>query len=151
MARISNQTNGLRELKGQHRYIKNIPDTKPIAHLWKLPVNLPKEAMRFYRHNGRILVKANVLTELDKDNFIRLCLVHDRLCTLERTLQTQGESIITEKGDIKRHPAATSYKELFPQYMRLSEKFGLTPYDRRRIDLPIDTNPDDKDREFLKL
>ena len=114
-----------KELKGQSRYIKNVPDTKPIVKIWDTPKKL-------------------------QESFIRLERIHGRLCALEDDLLDNGEVIIQDDKTV-RNPSAITYKELFPQYLRLAEKFGLTPYDRKRIDLPTDDNPNDSTREFLGL
>jgi P27 family predicted phage terminase small subunit len=157
MGDITRTTDEEKRLKGQTRYIKNTPPTKPITRLWAAtsilkdyPNGLKEAARRFYSDIGGQLVKAKVLTNLDRESFIRLAILHGRLCELENRLAKEGETI-TQGDKTTRNPASITYKELFPQYLRLSEKYGLSPYDRRRLDLPTDDNPQDKSRKFLGL
>ena len=53
--------------------------------------------------------------------------------------------------DERRHPALIGYKESLTAFLNLAQRFGLSPYDRRRIDIPVDENTDDATRKFLRL
>jgi P27 family predicted phage terminase small subunit len=148
MGDVQHISNGEKKLRGQNRYIKNIPDTKPISKIWLPPKDLGEAGRKFNLKIGKILVKAKVLAETDKYSWFQLCRLVDHLAKIEIILNTEGYTI--GSGDkTKKHPVATLYNELLKQFTSLCAKFGLTPFDKRKINLPVDKNPNDKVREFL--
>ena len=148
MARLTEINNSTKRLQGQDRFIKNTPDTKPILKLWRSPGDMTRPAKAFHKGIGNILVKAKVLTELDKFQWFELCYLYGQLVELRKIIRDEGFVLKGEKKTT-RHPAATIQKEVFSHFLKLSEKFGLTPADRAKIDLPVDDNPVDPAREFL--
>lgn len=105
---------------------------------------------------GQTLVGAKVLTELDRHTFTVLARAFQQLADMQAVLDKEGYTIsrCNQDGlicDERRHPALLGYKEALNAYMNLASRFGLTPYDRRRIDLPVDENQDDKHRKFFGL
>ena len=47
-----------KKLQGAKRYIKNIPDTKPISKIWIPPKDLGEDGRKFNLKIGKILVKS---------------------------------------------------------------------------------------------
>jgi P27 family predicted phage terminase small subunit len=148
MGDIQHVSNKRKRLQGHDRFIKNTPDTRPIEKLWRTPKSLDKYAKKFHREAGKLLVNAKVLTELDKYAWFELCNLFGHLANTNLILKREGYTI--GAGDkAKKHPAATLYNELFRQFQGSCVKFGLTPADRKKIDLPVDNNPNDPTRKFL--
>jgi P27 family predicted phage terminase small subunit len=156
MANIARISDSQKKIQGSSRWIKNTPPTKPIARLWATPADLGEKGKEFYRQVGARLVAAKVLTELDRYPFEELAALYEQLNELRAVLRRDGyvlEQVINNQGttQTKRHPAQAMYKETLAGFIGLAQRFGLTPYDRRRLDLQIDENPNDKTREFLGL
>ena len=149
MARIAETTNKVKYLRGQKRFIKNVPASKPILQLWRTPENLKTPGRKFYKSIGGQLVKSRVLTPLDRPLFFQLCQLHNNLSELDEGIATNGFIVADKKGSVKKNPEVAVYKDLLNVYLRLAEKFGLSPHDRKKIDLKIDKNPTDKMREYI--
>jgi P27 family predicted phage terminase small subunit len=148
MAKITKISDEKKKIQGTDRYIKNVPEAKPITALWKTPAGLSKAAQAFYKETGALLINAKVLTPLDRILFQQLPVLYDHLLKLEALLKKEG---FTAGGAdyIKKHPAANARKEIFNDFVRICEKFGLSPYDRNRLNLPVDKEPEDQSRKFL--
>jgi P27 family predicted phage terminase small subunit len=148
MAKIQSISDSQKKLQGHNRFVKNIPETKPITRLWPAPADLGDYGRQFYTSIGKILVRCKILTDLDKYTWFELCHSVEILMDLRKNLQTEGYCV--GFGDkVKKNPAATIYNEVSKQFWNNAAKFGLSPFDRRKIDLPVDSNPRDKVREFL--
>jgi P27 family predicted phage terminase small subunit len=150
MARHIEIDNDQKGLQGHGRFVKNTPNTKPIGKLWRMPKGLKTPGKRLWKTNGEILVGAKMLTDLDYESFSQLCFTYDAICFLRETLSEEG---YTGKGRTDgswvKHPAAPLLKSAMADFKWLSEKFGLNPLDRTRLNVPVDPNVDDEDREFL--
>jgi P27 family predicted phage terminase small subunit len=158
MARLQTISNVQKKLQGSgsSRYIKASPDNKPLNKLWVTPPELKKQARAFYQRIGAALVRGKVLCELDLYSFITLCQVYQQLHDMQTQLDEDGYTVkeINSQGVVineKRHPALIGHKEALTAFINMAQRFGLTPFDRKRIDLPVDENPNDKTREFFGL
>jgi P27 family predicted phage terminase small subunit len=152
MARIPEQSDKLKVLKGYRKSVKNGIGLAPISRLWDVPTDLDERAAEFYKRIGEILVEHRVLTNLDEFTFIWLAKMHSRLRRLEDTLSVEGDILINAKGKQYLHPAGNAHHKLFSSFRSLAERFGLTPYDRRKIDLKLEKLPDDDpDGRFFGL
>jgi P27 family predicted phage terminase small subunit len=107
------------------------------------------EVARFFKKTGNLLVKARILTHLDKPLFVELCHLHADLQKLRRELRLNGFVIPDERGSFKRNPATLTYKDLLVQYLRICQKFGLSPSDREKLDLKVDDNTQDAIRKDI--
>lgn len=148
MARITEISDEQKKLQGHNRFVKNVPQTAPITKLWHAPRHLSDQANRFYHECGEHLIKAKVLTELDKWAFFDCTFYYDELLKLKETLRKEG-GVVYSKTGVKKHPAITAIKEINNIFIRLLEKFGLTPADRKKINLPVDSEPHDPARDFI--
>jgi P27 family predicted phage terminase small subunit len=149
MARPKATSDKVKVLKGQKRFVKNVPETRPIKKLWRVPLDLPKSARSLYKEIGDLLVKSEVLTDLDKPLFLQMCRLYAHMQDAEKEIAEYGYVVMDTKGSVKRNPAAAVHKELLNNFVRLAEKFGLSPYDRGKIDLKVDQNPSDEMRKFI--
>ena len=148
MARPKSLSNDVLRLQGHDRFIKNTPDTKPIMKLWNAPGDLGRPGKAFHKSVGGILLRAKVFTDLDRHLWFELCYLYEQMLKIRAIISIEG--LVVRSGDkIVRHPITTIQREVFTNFLKLSEKFGLTPLDRNKIDLPVDANPDDPTREFL--
>ena len=150
MARPKLVSDSQKTLQGHSRFIKNVPDTKPITRLWPTPSELKTPGKKLWRTVGRILVSARTLTDLDYHSFFQLCATYDAIVDLRKTLADEGWTTTGRNpGSKVKHPAAVLLKSEMANFKWLSEKFGLNPLDRGRLSLPVDSNPEDKTRDFL--
>ena len=151
MADIAKITDAQKRLQGSSRYVKNSPVSKPVAKLWNAPKGMGPKARGYFSSIGRELVKAGVLTQMDRPQFEELCMLYQTVCDLRELLKEDGYVIRDSNGKPSRHPASVLYRDTLASFINLSQRFGLTPYDRKRIDLPVDKNTKDASREFLGL
>ena len=146
---IKTVSDSQKTLQGHKRFVKNVPTTKPISKMWNVPPGLGAPGKKLWKTIGPLLVKAKVLTDLDKPMFRFMCERADMLASASKTVKVEGFTVMGH-GDIKKsHPALAAGKSAFNDLIRLMEKFGLSPADRGKIDLPVDANPRDKHRDFL--
>ena len=148
MARPVSIDDAQKRLQGQDRYIKNTPDTKPINRLWPAPDDLDAVSIEFHRRVGKLLVGAKVLTGLDRDAWFEGCRIIGHLSEINKILWHDGYTIGRDEQK-KKHPVATYYNELLKQFQGFCSRFGLTPADRKKIDMQVDDNANDLARQFL--
>lgn len=130
-------------------FIDNLPATKPISRLWMAPAGMAADAKMFFKVTGQLLVKAGILTDLDRSLFTELALLYGDLKKLRRDLDELGFVIPDKQGSFKRNPAATAYKDLLIQYLRIGQKFGLSPSDRDKMDFKVDDTAEDATRKDI--
>jgi P27 family predicted phage terminase small subunit len=138
-----------KKLQGHGRFVKATPEIRPVARLWPVPDHLEDHGKKFYHRVGAVLIKARLLTELDRDSFILLASSVDTLHDATETLQRDGYTVPGTQGSVKAHPAISLKKNAVSDFLTLCSKFGLTPKDRSQIDIPVDPNADDPARAFL--
>ena len=148
MGKIAEIGTKQKALQGHSRFIKNTPDVKPINRMWPTPGDLNEAGKALWEEQGSLLTKARVLTDLDKPTFLLLCRCLDVVTQADATLGEEGLTISNRDGE-RAHPAIKARKDAVADFIRLSEKFGLSPYDRNKLDLRVDSQPDDKMRRFL--
>lgn len=136
-------------LQGHNRFIKNVPEVKPIDRMWPVPRDLGDSGKALWRGVGPLLVSARVLTELDRPMFMLMCSRADTVGRAQETIEREGFTVIGHGGIQKSHPAINALKNGINDLIRLMEKFGLSPADRNKIDLPVDAKPEDAARKFL--
>lgn len=148
MGKITEIGDKQKTLQGHSRFIKNAPDVKPIGKMWATPADLGGAGKALWEEQGSLLARARVLTDLDKPTFHLMCKCLDTVNQADTTLTEEGMTIASRDGE-RAHPAIKARKDAVADFIRLSEKFGLSPYDRNRLDLRIDAEPNDKVRKFL--
>jgi P27 family predicted phage terminase small subunit len=149
MARKKEVGDKLKILQGHDRFLKAVPDVKPILKIWPAPKDLDEGGRALWNEQGSLLVTAKVLTDLDRPAFLLLCRIYDEIDIHRRVLMEEGMTVASRDGK-KSHPCVKALKDATTQFLRLCEKFGLSPYDRGRLDLKIDSQPgDDPVRKFL--
>ena len=85
---------------------------------------------KFYYRVGAKLVKSGVLDDLDYDLFVSLCRISAVLKEAETVLITEGFVIDGGRNVQKKHPIFQIYRDLYANYLKLSNLFGLTPASR---------------------
>jgi P27 family predicted phage terminase small subunit len=149
MARIKEIMNWQKKLQGHKRFVKNTPEVKPITRLWITPKFLNEQGREFWTEAGRVLVKAKGLTELDKQTFSMLAASYGTVAAADEALMREGYTVPGRGETVVKHPLVAVRKNAMSEFVTLAQRFGLTPYDRNKIDLPVDSNPQDKARLFL--
>lgn len=148
MARVTEISDAQKKLQGHGRFVKAVPDVRPINKMWPVPEGLGEAGRALWETQGPLLVKAKVLTDLDEPLFKLLCRSLDLVALADEAIASEGITIMS-KDTVKGHPAIRLRSEGMSQILALSARFGLTPYDRGKIDLKVDSQPDDKMRKFL--
>jgi P27 family predicted phage terminase small subunit len=149
MADVKRIPDAQKRLQGHSRFVKNSPEVKPINRLWPVPDHLEDHGKKFYHRVGAVLIKARLLTELDRDSFLLLASTLDTIHEATETLQRDGYTVPGTQGSLKAHPAISLKKNAVADFLTLCSKFGLTPKDRSQLDIPVDPNADDPARAFL--
>lgn len=125
--------------------MKNEPKPQPVAP--KCPSRLPKEAKRKWKELAPKLEKLGLLTQVDGGAFADLCLCLARLAEAEQSISING-LLVPAKDGLKRNPALQTAREYRQAVARWYEKFGLTPADRGRLDMPAARERDEDDDFF---
>jgi P27 family predicted phage terminase small subunit len=149
MPRLKTVPDSQKVLQGHSRFVKNVPEIKPIDRMWPVDKSLGKSGQWLWTNIGPLLVRAKMLTDLDRPTWTLLCKSRDIIDTADRTTDQEGFSVVGHGGIKKSHPALRARQDAVNTYIRLAEKFGLSPVDRNKIDLKVDDNPQDKTRDFL--
>ena len=100
----------------------------------RCPAWMGKFGRDYWQDLAPRLIRANVLTELDKGSFEALCLSYHLMKQSGIELMNDGFTVKAERGDtVKKVPAFTVYKTNTDIYRKLAEGFGLMPLARERL------------------
>jgi len=118
------------------------------------PAWLKGEARKCWQRNAPKLIELGLLTELDEDEFTRYCISHAQRVAAVKWLEEHGTvyPIRDEKTGRIRYlqqvPQVSIARNAAKLASVLGAKFGLSPADRTRIQVPEKTVSDD-DLEHL--
>jgi P27 family predicted phage terminase small subunit len=139
----------LKLLQGTARPDRERNEPKPLPLAPPCPKWLPREAKREWRRLVPQLEKLGLVSRLDRDALADLCLTVTRLREAEAKVEELGVLIPSGTG-WKKNPAVTAAAEYRKALARWAERFGLTPGDRGRLDLPQVENEEDEFEKFLR-
>lgn len=122
-----------------------------IKKLWNCPNDLNSEAEKFYYRVGAKLVRSGVLDDLDYDLFVSLCRISAVLKAAEDILLKDGFVIDGGRNVQKKHPIFQIYRDLYANYLKLSNLFGLTPASRNEKFIMTEQPKDKKIERFFKV
>ena len=136
----------LKVLSGS-KYAKGAtPNIKPVIKMWRCPKHLGKHGSRMWKETGSILIKNNIMNDLDKGAFEALCSIFDVIGTCFDEMDKL--TIDDARGAEKKNPYVTILNQYMNLFKAYAGDFGLTPASRNRMGLPEMSAPDPMD-EFL--
>ncbi len=130
---------------GKSRLPESLP-TLPAAST-RCPAFLAEEARPYWRRLAPRLRKLGLLSELDVPALADLCVCWARLDACELDVKTRGLLVNGERGKVK-NPACQLARQYRDQLWKLAARFGLTPVDRRGLDVHV-SEPEDGLEAFL--
>jgi P27 family predicted phage terminase small subunit len=111
------------------------------------PVDLSDEAKLEWNRLAPYLFNVGVITEADRSAFAAYCQTFGRWIQAERILSTEGEIIMSTKGNRVQNPHLWVANRALGQMHKFCTEFGLTPASRSR--LKIDKPSEDEMDAFL--
>ncbi len=95
------------------------------------------------------LVRLGLLTPIDRIEFSMICQCWALYEEANKDIQENGTTFTTETGYQGPRPSVALMVKMMDKIIQLGAKFGLSPSDRARIDLPM---PEEEDEftAFLK-
>ena len=94
---------------------------------WKVPKGLGKHGSALYRDVGPLLLREGSLKRVDKPSFHLMCQCFDMMADSFEKMSRSGTVVKDERGSIKKHPLFQIWKDSRDGYLRLAERFGLSP------------------------
>lgn len=88
------------------------------------------------------LVDRRILTVADLGGLENYCVAIGTIREMERVLQREGYTYVTDKGMIKRHPAGVILSDAMTRARLLAAELGLTPVSRSRPAIRDDEDDD---------
>ncbi len=125
----------LKVIEGTIRADRMRNEPKPAAAVPTCPTSLPAAAKTEWRRLVRELNAVKLLARIDRDALADLALCIVRLRQAEKEISENGLTIVSAKGELRRNPALISAREYRQALRSWSEKFGLSPADRGRLDV----------------
>ena len=111
---------------------------------FRCPSDLSPTASNFWKAIAPPLLKAGVLSDIDRPAFRTLCRCYGLLEMASGEMEKSGcttENLKT--GELKKHPSSTIYKSQADLFAKLALMFGLVPAARGKISCaPADEEDD---------
>lgn len=126
----------LKLLKGNpgHRPINDAePKPAKAAKPPAPPRGMNHRAKTHWRKLAKQLHATGLLTVIDEDALARYCNLHVLLRDAQRTIEKQGFTTISDRGNEVQHPAVMVADKCISQLNRLAAEFGMTPSSRSRV------------------
>ena len=124
------------------RYRNDDPEPKISDNCPQPPEWLSELARKYWRQLSNICYEAGLLTEADTVAFAELCHCAARLEETAAILVQEGAVLTDGKGKQYRHPIAVERSQLQGTFLKLCNKFGLTPSDRNGLPVQKPEKPD---------
>lgn len=108
-----------------------------------VPDHLDTTAAEVWRELGPQLLRAGLLTSMDKTAFGMLAAVVGRWIDAERELAKHGPVLISKSsGNFYQNPWLHVCNKAWDQVRAMFAEFGLTPSSRQRLTVAIQEEPD---------
>lgn len=118
-----------------------MPNQEPVCPGW-----LDATAKRYWAELAERLRDAGLLSAQYGEMLARLCVLLGYSEQIARQLQRDGLEVQTGRGAARPHPLLREYRQLVKAASDLGARFGLTPSDLARLDVP---RREDELDEFL--
>ena len=103
-----------------------------LSRLPSAPSWLPREAKDEWRRVVPGLRQRRTLTREDLSMLESYCLAAGTVRRMQATIATEGDTIRTGRGEVKRHPAFQTMFQALTESRRLAAELGLTPASRNK-------------------
>lgn len=117
----------MRGRKPELRAIDGGLSKAPPAPSW-----LPAEAKTEWRRIWPGLLARRTITREDLPIVESYCLAAGTVRRMQMTIATEGDTVTTERGDVRRHPAFQTMFQALTESRRLAAELGLTPASRNK-------------------
>lgn len=117
-----------------HRHDDKLEGTI-LTELPEIPDRLKGRSRSEFKKLGNILISKGVLTDLDLNLFEMYCTQFQIIDDAYQELKDKGVMLEGSRGMIKS-PAFGVLKEAIQMQLSISIKFGFTPVDRARVQVP---------------
>lgn len=116
----------------------------------RMPGDLDIDTRKIWRAVVPRIAALGILSPLDQYALRDMCVCLTRLLECEADISARGVLVEGERGKVK-NPALQIARQYRESLQKWSQKFGLTPGDRDRIDLPPPPreSADDRFERFL--
>ncbi len=112
------------------------------------PIELNADAKLEWSRLAPHLLRMGLITEADRSAFAGYCQAYGRWIEAERYLATEGELLVTDKGNTVQNPRLWVANRALEQMYKFMVEFGLTPSSRTR--LKVNPLSEDEMDAFLK-
>jgi P27 family predicted phage terminase small subunit len=122
--------------------------TEPKQKVPKMPSGLNESEQRIWKRLVPRVAKLCILDDNDLFALVDLCRCLVRLEECERDISERGLLIEGERGPVK-NPSCQLARQYRDAFARWCQRFGLSPADRTRLDIPERPGEPDPLEEFL--
>ena len=106
---------------------------------FKIPSDIEKEAKEYITDVITMLENNGVMEDVDTAALTMLARNYSMFIKANKTLEKEGLTVTSDRGNIAAHPAIKIAKDAWVQAMKVMAEFGLTA--KARTKLPkLDTN-----------
>lgn len=144
----------LRVIEGNpgKRRLPNSPKFAPLTE--RPPDELSPKAAALWRRLTQELGHTNVLQRTDREQLIMLCDCWDTYQRNMKIVRDHGALIVSKNNNGERsplivNPAWRVARDALREFTQIGARFGLSPSDRARLDMPEVKADDDPDLRLL--
>ena len=106
-----------------------------------------KYANKFWDKNAPKMKKIGLLTEVDIDSFVSLCISYGQFVNATLNIVKNGIEKVSPKGHRQQSSYAIRQDKAFNKYRQMCKQFGVSPASRTSIEATVqdDSAPDAED------
>lgn len=101
----------------------------------RCPSWLSDEAKKKWKELLPQLEQLGLLTAIDRSALALLCSHYALAAAAAKTLETEGVTVVDERGLARKHPACQVLRDNSQSFARYMSEFGLSPSARTRLDV----------------
>ncbi len=109
------------------------PSERALKAAPKPPVWLAAEGKAEWRRVVPELIERGTVTEADLSSVELYCAAVGDALVARKTITKEGSTVENRLGEIKRHPAYSTLREMQGEARRWAAELGLTPASRSRV------------------
>ncbi len=118
---------------------------------FKIPKDIEDEAKRYIQDVCDMLESNGVMENVDTAALTMLARNYSMFIKASKTLEREGLTVTSDRGNIAAHPAIKIAKDAQTQAMKVMAEFGLTAKARTKLPkLDANTGTDSPFEQFLK-
>lgn len=136
----------LKELRGTaraDRVLKNEAQFPIPGRMLSPPEHLGADGEFLWRHLGKLLLDAGLMSYGDTLALELMCIAYDRMTRANRKVKIDGEVMVSDKGNYYQNPWLSIANKAWDQVKSMLAEFGLTPAERTRVMAAVEDDEDD--------